>query len=141
MMTNTWDRMIRWIGVAGVLVAVGGACKPSDVLNSKTPAGLLPEGSLQGQAGAEQAFAGAEYSFENGVEGFYGLTHESGLMSDEFTATPSGTCCGPTYLDARYTSSNPTYWTPQTGTAGSLISARSQLLIAEGELQKYETGA
>jgi hypothetical protein len=117
-------------------------CRPGDVLSVPAPAGVVGGSTLQNQIGAESAFNGAKGQLFNAADGKYnsnGLLMWSGLLTDEFTF--SGFAFFAFYganIDARVTEGGAAFTEGGDGPWGSLLLARSGLLVALPVLAQYE---
>jgi hypothetical protein len=130
-----------WAIVAVALAVV--ACRPSDVLSVPTPAGVISNGALQSQSGAEGAFGAAKAQLFAAADGASGI----GLLDGTELLTDEGTLTGLVFwgydanTDARMTVGGGGFvedWDPSWGL---LLQARLALVVGLPGLIQHEVGS
>jgi hypothetical protein len=121
------------------LAPAGVSCRPSDVLSVPPPIGVLQ--GATGVAGAEGELAGATADLSYYVTGPGYALENGGLLTDEmhyaqFTTGPSLNLVAADARDGAVGSLALTG--PATGEFSTLLSARSELLIARAAVQQFE---
>jgi hypothetical protein len=114
-------------------------CKPSDILSVPPPVGVEASSALQSQTGAEAVYAFAKSGLFYGLVGDGNLLLFSSLLSDEATYSAYNSA-GPygANIDARMTAAQNGFTEQADYALGTIMSVRSQLLIAEIGLHKFE---
>lgn len=133
-------RPFRAALVSAAMVAMVGACKPSDILNVPPPSGVQDISQYQSKAGAEllenDGVSLVDAGFDQG--GFQGLLQYSEYLSDEFVFGDylyRGSYIGP---DARITAAGGGLAEPQDDAIVQLMKGRVTLLSDIPLLKQYE---
>ncbi len=83
---------VRVLGIAAMVLAVAGGCRPADVLSVPAPGGVVDPSALHDAAGAAALRAGALEVFSAAMGGFGGVissisvVQDGGLLGDELTS-------------------------------------------------------
>ncbi len=130
------------VGAIGLAALAMMACRPSDVLSVPVPAGVLASSALQNQSGAEGAFNAAKAQLFEAADGNpdrNSLLMWSGLLTDEFTFSQFvGGIATEANIDARVTAGGGGFLESGDAPWGSLLHARSALVLALPGLVRYE---
>jgi len=130
----------RFLIGAALVATVAVACHPGDILTVDPPLGVQAATAFVSAEGAQAFYAGAKADMFSGVSGANQLIHLSGLLSDEYAQTNVWGRSAITNVDARSTAAAAYNFSgnDQETTVSALLGARSELLIAEAGMARYE---